>query len=111
MFNLVYCIKTSGEEQKEKGRLKTKIHRPVVCKNEYQSFKMNEGPRRCPEVPKIFMYRSKIIVSYKCRQQINNGQEHLSCPADYASSDAAQDTVGLLGHEGVFLSHVQLTIY
>lgn len=76
-------------------------------KNEYQGSKINGGPRRCPEEPKIFIYRSKIIVSYKYIQQINNGQNHLPHPV---SSDAGQDTLGLLGCERMFLARAQLTI-
>ena len=39
------------------------------------------------------------------------GQDHLPQPAGHASFDADQDPVGLLGCEGTFLAHIQLTIH
>jgi len=38
-------------------------------------------------------------------------QNHLARPADHASFDAAQDTVGLLGCKSTFLSYVQVFIH
>jgi len=38
------------------------------------------------------------------------GQNHLPRPAGHASSDAAQNAVGLLGCERTLLGHVQLFV-
>ena len=48
------------------------------------------------------------VRSHQCRVE---GQDHLPQLAGHTSSDAAQDTVGLLGCEGTLLTHVQLPIH
>jgi len=45
---------------------------------------------------------------HQCRVE---GQDHLPCPADHASFDAAQDSVVFLGCKGKLLAHIQLPIH
>ena len=39
------------------------------------------------------------------------GNNHLHSPAGYSSSDAAQDTIGLLGRKRTLLAHIKFFIY
>ncbi|KAK4829425.1 hypothetical protein QYF61_004300 [Mycteria americana] len=57
---------------------------------------------RTPEVDAILQVGS--------HQNGVEGQNHLPQPADHASFDAAQDTVGVLGCEHTLLAHVQLFV-
>ncbi|KAK4823633.1 LOW QUALITY PROTEIN: hypothetical protein QYF61_004366 [Mycteria americana] len=44
---------------------------------------------------------------HQCRVQ---GDNHSPCPAGHTISDASQDAIGLLGHLGTLLAHIQLAI-
>jgi len=44
---------------------------------------------------------------HQCQVQ---GQDHLPTPAGHTIPDTSQDAVGLLGHLGMLLAHVQLAV-
>ncbi|KAK4819924.1 hypothetical protein QYF61_015299 [Mycteria americana] len=58
---------------------------------------------RAPELDAVLQVRS--------HQSRVEGQNHLPRPAGHASSDAAQDVVGLLGCECTLSAHVQLFVH
>jgi len=54
------------------------------------------------------LYAILLVRSYQHRVE---GEDHLPQPADHASFDAAQNTVGFLGCKDTLLAHIQLSTH
>ena len=58
---------------------------------------------RCPKLNTLLEVRL-----HQCRVQ---GQDYFPSPAHHTAPDTSQDAIGLLGHLGTLLAHIQPTIH
>ncbi|KAK4812634.1 hypothetical protein QYF61_012144 [Mycteria americana] len=65
---------------------------------------------RCPSLDTLQPLNVSLVVRGPTLHTVFKGHDHCPSPAGHAIADTSQDAVGLLGHLGTLLAHIQLAV-